>query len=310
MKKIAFALVLSALAAPAFAAFSSRDRGTAAAPFLNFGAGARAAAVGTAHAAVADGPFALQWNTAGLAERRAFQADVMHADWLESASYNVAGIAVPMGESSVFGLSVQQFSVDDLAGADEDGFEESDFSPEDTAATLAWARKAGDGIKYGVAGKFIRSKIVDSASTFAFDAGIQSPEVDGWRWGAAAANLGGSLKYDQKKETLPVIVTVGGSKTLGRTLLLSDLKFPRNNSPYLALGAEVGLGLGAGWQGVGRVGYNTRTGSDLGGSTGVSAGLGLSAGWMSIDYAFAPFGDLGSLHLFSLSVRGADRSRP
>lgn len=309
MRRLLAAIALMS-SAPAFGAFSSDARGTAAATFLTLGAGARAAAMGGAQTAATEGAFSLAWNPAGIAARRAAQFDVMHADWLESSDYNVACAALPVGGSSAIGIAFQQYAVGDIARRDSGGFEEGSFSPSDTAATLAWARRGDSGFSVGIAGKFIRSKIVDSASTAAVDLGALSPEDEhGRRWGVAVANLGGQLTYDEKGETLPVIVAAGGTQRLGKALLAGDLKFPRDNQPYLALGAEYALGLGGEWRGLGRLGYSTRAGTDSGGTTGLAAGLGLSAGFVSLDYAFAPFGDLGSVHLFSLSVRGGG-SRP
>ena len=101
--------------------------------------------------------------------------------------------------------------------------------------------------------------------------------------------------------------SVGVVQKFGRNLVAGDVKLPRDNAPYLALGAEAGLVLGGGWEGKGRVGYSTRSGAAAGSLAGASLGAGVSAQWFSVDYAFAPFGDLGSVHIFSLSLRGGGR---
>lgn len=308
--KRAAAFFLLAFPAASFAAFGSSGRGTTAANFLTLGAGARAAAMGGAQTAATEGPFSLAWNPAGLAVRRSVQLDVMHADWFESANYNVVAAGLPLGESAALGIAFQQYSVGDLTRRDNAGFEDGTFGPEDTSAALSWAARTERGYLLGVSGKMIRSEIVDSAGTYAIDAGAMTPETNGHRFGAAITNLGGRLKYDSREENLPLVIAVGGQQKFRRALLSADLKFPRSNDPFLAVGAESGLDLGGGWQGVGRLGYNTRAGTEAGGVTGLAFGMGLGSGWLAVDYAFAPFGDLGSVHLISLSIRGGERAAP
>src|SRR6202041_1064947 len=62
--RITLLAALFAIAAPARAL--QTDVGTAAAEFLQIGAGARSLGMGEAYTAVADGPDAVYWNPAGL----------------------------------------------------------------------------------------------------------------------------------------------------------------------------------------------------------------------------------------------------
>ncbi len=303
MKRAALFLLLLAPAG-ANAAFSRSSRGTTAAPFLTLGAGARAAGMGGAQTAATEGAFSLGWNPAGIAMRRSYQLDVMHADWLQSANYNMAAAVLPVSGASALGVGFQQYSAGDLTRRDNNGFEDGSFTPQDMAATLAWASHTEDQVTWGVAGKFIQSKIQDSAATGAVDVGLITDETNGHRFGAAMTNLGGKLKYEAGRDPLPFLVAVGATQRFHQTLLAADLKFPKDNDPYAALGLEQTLPLLENWQGQLRLGYSTRAGTDSGGMTGASAGMGISSNWFSLDYALAPFGDLGLVHQFSLSIRG------
>jgi hypothetical protein len=308
VRRAAVFIILCAASAPALAGFSSRSRGTAAVPFLTFGGGARAAAMAGAQAASAEGAASAVWNPAAPAAVASPEIELMHADWFEGADYEFAAAAVPVGTGNAITATYQQFGVGDLERRDDSGFEDGSFEPKDTAAGLGFAWTTG-GYHFGALAKMVSSKIVSSADTFAADLGAISPEIKGRRWGVAVSNLGGRLKYDAAEEDLPVVVSAGGQQRFGRNVVTGDLKFPRDNRPYLALAAEAGLALGGALEGRGRLGYSSRPGSEAGSLAGFSIGAGVRGRLFSFDYAFAPFGDLGSVHLFSLAVRAGGSGR-
>lgn len=309
MKRAALTLAALLAGASAFASFSSDSRGTSAATFLTLGGGARAAGMGGAQTAAAEGASSVIWNAAAPAGASAPEIEAMRGDWFEGASYNFASAVVPFSHGLAASVAYQQFGVGSLDGRDDSGFETAPFKPDDTSAGVGLAGTTG-GFQLGGLVKFIRSKIASSASTAAVDLGVMSPEEDGRRWGVSAANLGGQLRYDAKRENLPVTIAVGGLVHVGPHSLTADLKFPRDNNPYVAVGAEGVLPIGGGFEGRGRVGYSTRSGMDAGSLVGLSIGAGLRARWFSVDYAFAPYGDLGSVHVISLALRGGGAPRP
>lgn len=307
MKRGSFFLALVLAGAPAFAASSRQSRGTAAATFLSLGGGARAAGMASAQTAAAEGASSMVWNPAAPVGLPGPELEAMHGDWFENSNYDFAAAAVPFAHGMAVGVSYQQFSVGSIDRRDESGFEDGSFKPEDSAIGLGFSGTAG-GFQLGVTGKSVRSKIVSSASTLAADFGVMSPEINGRRWGLAATNVGGRLKYDVKEEDLPATFAVGGVQRFGHHAVSADLKFPRDNNPYLAVGAEGGLPLGGGLVGFGRLGYSTRSGAESGSLAGASIGAGVKARWFSVDYAFAPFGDLGSVHIISLALRGGGKA--
>jgi len=82
-----------------------------------------------------------------------------------------------------------------------------------------------------------------------------------------------------------------------------DLNVPLHAPVWLATGAEFTL---AATENLGlalRAGANTRT-PELGGLAGLHAGLGIELGRkVDVNYSFDPFGDLGSMHRFSMGYR-------
>ena len=316
------ALALAALAArPAWGAFGTSARATTTAGFLQLGVGGRAVAMGEAYTALADGADSLYWNPAGLSRIKGRDATFMHAAYLGSSSYDYGAYAQNVGESGALGLGLQYFSAGSLTQTDETGTDMGSFSPYDLAASAGYANTfdgrpwAGlSGWSAGLAGKFIKSRILSSAQTGALDLGALSPAYLGGRLrlAMAAANIGGKMKFDAESEDLPTTFKLGGAYQLSEGWLAStDLGFPRNNQPFVAVGTEYWLVSAGPWRLAGRAGFNSKTLSSVDGLTGVSFGIGIGYDGASLDYGFVPVGSLGMAHRVSLSMKwGKTEGKP
>lgn len=152
-----------------------------------------------------------------------------------------------------------------------------------------------------------------SAQTVAADLGLLAvwrPEPSGseWRLGFSALNLGPGLKFDAEQAPLPTAYRLGLAwriRPRGDVLTLSaDPVLSRDEGIFVALGAEYTV-----WRVLAlRLGY--RTGQDIG--LGFRGGVGFKLKAVEIDYAFAPFGELGQMHRMGLTVRlgGAVETTP
>ena len=290
--------------------FSSDARGTTAAGFLKLGAGARAAGLGDAQAAVADDASALYWNPAGLSRIEGSSLVLMHAPYLVSTQFDFAAFAQRFDENT-FGASVQYFSAGPIARRSDSNGDLGSYQPYDLALTLGYARRLDDTWRdtfnlesAGVSAKLIQSKILHTAQTTAVDVGFLSVGYfeDRLHLGYTAANIGGTLKYEQVAERLPLTFRVGAAfLALPEWTLALDGVFPRDNAPHAAFGTEY-RGGGEDLRWAVRAGVNTRTLGDVGGLTGVSVGVGASHEGIGLDYALVPFGDLGLSHRISLSL--------
>ncbi|HAH08224.1 MAG TPA: hypothetical protein DCM05_17150 [Elusimicrobia bacterium] len=319
--RLLLAALLGLLPAAAQAAFSSAARGTTTAQFLKIGAGARGVGLGEAFTAVADDATALYWNLAGMTRVEYRSAAFMHALHLDSSFLDYGAFVQSLGNAGAVGASVQYFSAGGMPQTDINGIEMGRFSPYDLAVGVGYAyRLQGietptlidlEGASAGVSLKYIRSKIVDSAQTAAFDFGFLSPPLLNDRLSLAftAVNVGPPMRFEREKEDLPLQLKLGSSYRGGERWGASlDLAFPRDNAPYAAAGWEYSFQPpSADYALAGRLGLNSRSMGDVDGLTGFAFGIGLKARSFRMDYAFLPFGALGITHRISL---GLELGRP
>jgi long-subunit fatty acid transport protein len=301
MKKIIYILTaLIMIAGESFAA--SPNAGTSTAQFLKLGAGARASGMGEAFAGVADDATAIYWNPAGLGGIERGSLSVMHAAWLDDISYEWAAYAQPLGGFGVLGVGVQYLSYGTLTKLDSTGLEGDSFNPADMAASLAYAKKIGS-FGVGINLKYISSKIVDTATAYAADIGIQQKLGDKLTLGLAAQNMGSKMKFISEEDPLPMNIKFGGAYSIKKNWIAAlDANSPNDNDITYGAGTEYVWALDDSMAVAGRLGYNT-TAEDTGGFNGVSAGLGFTYKSYTIDYAYVPYGDLGNTQRTSLSIK-------
>ncbi|MBI3552028.1 MAG: PorV/PorQ family protein [Elusimicrobia bacterium] len=306
-------LVLALLPGTLFAqSFSGSAKGTTAADFLQLGVGGRAMGMGGAFSAIADDASALYWNPAGLTNIEKRSATFMHASYLQSSFFDYAAYGQNLGKYGAAGGSLQYLNAGQITQTDANFNPIGTFSPYDMALTFGYAHKltgvapALDGAAVGGSIKYIRSAIINTAQTTAFDVGMLSPFYFNHKLRLAftMTNLGGTLKYEQTAENLPLTMTAGGAYHItDRWLTSLDLGIPRGNSPYVAAGTEYLFPLKDTWSFAGRLGYNSRNVGDVSGVTGVSVGVGLGAHGLNFDYSFVPYGSLGITNRFSVSAK-------
>jgi hypothetical protein len=176
------------------------------------------------------------------------------------------------------------------------------YNPRDLALGAGWARSYGP-LSAGVSARYISSKIIDSASTFALGAGAQYRASSELRLGAALDNLGPGLSFGGSSDPLPFAFRAGSSYLLTPALFGElDLVFERDRSPSARLGfdwavyaeRETGVDL--------RAGYDTGA-ALVDGFGGASFGLGVRWSTWRFDYALAPRGELGLAHRLGIGYR-------
>lgn len=303
---VALLLILPAERAVA-SSFSKSARGTTTAQFLRLGVGARAIGMGEAYSTLADDASAIYWNPAALTQINGGAVTVMHALYLESISFDFVGYGQRIGSGAV-GAGLQYLSAGKLPETDMAGTETGSISPSDMAASIGGAYRFGeDKFAVGIAGKYIRSQVATSASTFASDAGILLPKFRLFgkrpRISLVAANIGGKLKFDTDSEQLPMLLKAG---VACRVTPSWDMAFeegaPKDDQPYSAVGTEYRWSFNSYIKRLSlRAGFNTRTLGEVAGLTGVSLGGGIALKRFSIDYALAPIGGMGMTHRLSLA---------
>jgi hypothetical protein len=150
--------------------------------------------------------------------------------------------------------------------------------------------------------KYLSSTLAEeeSASTIAVDLGClyQVPNIEGVSIGLNLQNMGGGMKYIEEEDPLPFTIKVGGAytKALENNILTisGDLNKPKELSARFNLGAEYlynqVMAVRAGY----KFGYDVDS---------FTAGFGVKINSYSLDYAFAPKGDLGDNHRISLGIK-------
>lgn len=309
-KLLILILCTSCLSFARAADFSAVARGTTGAQFLELPAGARAIAMGSAYSSISGDPFSAYYNPAGLAGIDKFNVGLMHAVYFQDISYEYGVVATPVKELGVIAVSAQYLAVSKLAEIDKTGVPTGDsFKPNDMAVSAIYAKQLGV-VDFGVSAKYIKSQILNSASTFAGDIGLQT-KAGKYAFGLSVLNIGKGLKFHDEESSLPTTGRIGASVLLTPRWFFSiDGIAPKGTSPLVAAGAEYALVSNQKLKMAVRAGYNSRyLTSKLGGIAGINAGAGLNFGGFNIDYAWSLYGDLGSTHLFSVAARFGNREK-
>jgi hypothetical protein len=318
-------IILLSLAAPpaANASFKRRDTGTNAAQFLKLGADARAAGMGGAVRALAEDATAVYWNPAGLSALRMRHATFSHGAMYQGIFYDFLAYAQPVesilgrgrprelreSQLGVLGVAFLYMNAGSLQEADNTGNATGgSFMPQEFAGAVAWGSKLAPNFDVGIGMKYIFSKLYESASTAAGDAGarlrmrlFQMPLT----LSVGAHNFGGSLRYGRESQELPFYVSAGAAlRPFKNFFLTGDVIAPRDNRIYGAAGMEFRRALTSKTGFSLRLGYNGMNDpKDLQGLSTLGFGAGVRTHRVDMDYAWTPFGVLTTGHRFSLSYR-------
>jgi hypothetical protein len=305
MKKPILALLLAALPAGGWAS----GPGTTAAPFLKAAMSPRAVAMGGAYSAIADDSGAVFVNPAGLVQFEAREVALDFSTYLQDAKMGNLSYAGNVRDNR-FGLGVTFMTVGGIERrglADTAGMipEAGSFDASDMAVTLAYAKKDFSpsllpNLDGGFSVKFIRSAIDDeSAFALALDAGAIYKAADKIKFSLAVQNLGTKMKFVDESDPLPLNIRAGGVYAASARLKLAgELSgYLQDEKFYPSLGAEYWFRDALALRGGYKFGYDT---ANLGAEVGLSLGFGVKVQGLGVDYAFLPFGDLGSIHRFGV----------
>lgn len=310
MKKVSIAVGKLTLIISLVSAFFglSNAQETSSAQFLKLGAGARAAAMADAFSSVADDVTAAYWNPAGLTRLHESQIALMQNSALLDTNYQYLGGAFA-GERRSYALSIYRMDYGSIErysnnpGDPQDGT----FTAGSLAGSFSMGMKMTEDFDLGFSAKFIQESIEsESASSFAGDFGALY-RMGETGFGLSVQNVGPGLKFVQEKGDLPQTVRAGvNHKFFENNLLVAfDVSKPNDNDATLHTAAEYHINPMFTLRG----GYQATPGNslDVGGLTGLTAGVGLNVNSFSFDYAFVPYGDLGSTHRFSVLFKFSPR---
>jgi len=275
--------------------------------FLEIPAGVRAAALGGAYSALAEGTEAIFWNPAGLGAARGLQIVGGHVEWIESLRHDhfaVGGQAFGGGIAA----SVRALYSEPIEERDDLGNLVGSFGAHDLEFGLAYGRGVGGGLAVGGTAQLIRERIANlSAQTYAFGLGATwEPEAaPGVRFSAGAQNLGPPAAYtidgvEGRPVGLPAAFATGVSYGAGigarwRLRGAVESRLVRGRNAVAAVATELADAGG----GALRAGMRFNDSSSI-----LSFGAGYAWPSLRLDYAFVPLRyDAGDTHRFGFSAQ-------
>jgi hypothetical protein len=291
------------------------DQGTTAASFLKLGTSPRAIAMAEAFGGVADDVSAIQYNAAGLGYLERKELTLMHAVWFQDIFYDYGALAWPVQGIGTVGLSFFYLNAGAFDKVGLDGFgnpvNQGQFTASSMVAGLAFSRRIVSYLSAGLNIKMLNETIESaSAGSVAVDvSALYKTPVKGFKVGLNVQNLGPSLGFEQAF-SLPINVRLGlGYQPADNIIVGMDYTQPIETAGIWSLGGEYGyrdtLFVRMGYRYQGAVDYNqTYTGFGPAVAAGINLGLGLKLYKnYTADYAYAPYGFLGTTHRFSLTLK-------
>ena len=191
--------------------------------FLQIGVDARAAGMGDAQVAVADGAFATFWNPAGLAGAGSNDIALSHHIWVGDVRTYAAAGRFGLGTKTGIGLAVTATSSGDLELRERPGPSDGTFDLQYLSLGASLGRRLGPA-RVGATGRYISEEIfTERASGYGFDLGLQFDVVgEALRVGAAVQNLGEMGELNSEATDLPTMLRVGLAVQPFRILALDD----------------------------------------------------------------------------------------
>jgi hypothetical protein len=192
--------------------------------FLSVGVGARALGMSNSQVASVSDVTAGYWNPAGLLGLgNQHQVALMHSEYFAGiAKYDYGAYATRLDSSSVLGVTVIRFGVDDIPNTTElinssgnvDYSRITTFSAVDYAFMLSYAKTVKiPGLRLGANAKIIRRRIGDFAGAWGFglDAGAQY-HYKKWKLAAMMRDVTSTFNawsFNLSEETKAVFVATG-----------------------------------------------------------------------------------------------------
>lgn len=271
-------------------------------PLSNLEGSARDLGMGSAFVGVADDTSALFFNPAGLSGLHYPEVALHHNSYLAGTFQETLTAGFPAGELGGFAFALNYIGWGSLDLRDNFGVSQGSFSDSDVGFTAAWGMEWLKGFSAGLALRGVQQKVVtDLYTSLAGDLGVLWRATSRLRLGASYQNLGTPVAGN----SLAQQANAGGSYLFAldsHSTLLTALSgsWTPGSEALIQTGLEGTLdgrwSLRGGWQA-------PFFDNQIGGLTGFTAGAGARFGALTLDYAYVPFGVLGTSNRISLSLQ-------
>ena len=264
--------------------------------YLQYGAGARSLAMGSAFTGLADDGSASFWNPAALAFIDEYQLLTMYAPYRMDTHYNFVSIAIPFGPWGAVSVSdVMLLSGEFQERNDLNQVLGNDKSIMKNAAAVSYAYQFFKYFSAGVRVKFLQERVFStSGDAFGLDGSLYSRPFYGFSCGLVVNNI------NRPKITLVEAPDIYGRNTRfgiayhGKKdvfIVAIDANKLEEQSAFYTMGLEVNpVGL-----------LSVRAGFNQQGA--LTAGLGINVWPFKVDYAISNHEELGIFNKVSVTFR-------
>jgi len=291
--------------------------GTQAGSFMKLGIGSpKAQALGHAYSALAEGPDALVWNPAGVGMSKQREMYFTYLSWVQDYGGYYFGYVHPIGQT-VIGVNAAYMTVDGFDARDANNIPQpnDEVTVRNDFLTLTLARSFFvESFSIGASLKRVSENNAGSEyANMVFDLGAHLHFGDLLHFGGALMNMG-------NKDEVVQISRIGAALSLGSYVTISgELEGASDNRVRPGLGLEIlipedttqlgRLSFRAGYYDADDHGKNYDGGIverlNLDKTSKLSFGMGLYTSQLlgygvGIDYAFTPFGALGTVNQLGL----------
>jgi long-subunit fatty acid transport protein len=291
--------------------------------WLSIPLGARAASMGNSYTAVANDAGSVFWNPAGLVFATGTHVYLNQTQWIADIKVNVGVLSYNAGTYGTFGLSMALVDWGTFHGTRRtntaQGYEETgDFSPENWAVGLTYARKISNSFAIGGNIRYLNEDLGSTMEgTFddpkeynakmnllAFDLGtIYHTGFKDLRLAMTLQNFSKESKYRYEDFSLPLTFKIGLAMNLldlveeesSHLLTLSvDAVHPRDYTERLHFGLEYGFKEMFFLRGGFKTNYDEENFS-------AGAGFAYPIGnfKLALDYSYVNFENFDAVHMFS-----------
>lgn len=231
--------------------------------FLMLGVGARGLAMSNTQTAIVGDATAGYWNPGGLANLGSdYQVSLMHSEYFAGiAKYDYGAFAMRIDTSSVIGLSIIRFGVDNIMNTTDlidnqgniDYNRITTFSAADYGFLISYAKKSKiPGLQYGANVKIIYRQIGSFAHAWGFgiDVGAQY-QLKKWKFGVMVKDITSTFNawsFDLNDKMKETFVATGNElpsnsleSTLPRLILGAGRGFKISNSFSLLAALDLDL---------------------------------------------------------------------
>ncbi|MBI5573222.1 MAG: PorV/PorQ family protein [Elusimicrobia bacterium] len=285
------------------AATISDKSGTTGYTFLKIAQGARAVAMGECYVALADDVNAIYFNPAGLAKLSSREIGANYTLWFEDINKSYIGYIHPPFKFGTLGLAVNYVGIPFEKRTVEDDFNYEKVTLSNLAISVAWGKNITEKMDVGAAIKIITEDLDAKRNTgLAVDLGGIYKLKEDFNIGVSLQNIGTDMDSDYK-DPLPMNIRLGVAKKL------LDNKLTAISDFYMGIAdGTMSIGLGGEYKLAEmfrpRLGYRVRlNNNNLTGLTGLTAGFGIKYNKYHLDYALAPYGELGTTHRLDFIVK-------